>query len=411
MKIVGLITEYNPFHKGHLYHIEQAKLMTGADYVVVVMSGNYVQRGEPAIVDKWTRTKMALASGADLVIELPVHFATSSAEFFSSASISLLSQTGIITDVCFGSEVGTLDVLLDIAQILIDEPALYKAALKQYLQQGLRFPKARALAMRDYTKNSVYDDIIQSPNNILATEYLKALIKLKSTIKPHTIKRIGAGYHDEHVNHVVASASAIRKQLKQHNDANLSELLPSSSYPIMQDALKKGAMPIYYEDFYSLIKYKLLTTPSHQLIKILDVTEGLENRFIQKNKTSHNLSELQSQVATKRFTNTKINRALLHILLDIDYQSHNTFSMHNYVQYIKVLGYKKKSSEIMRLLKAHATLPIIVNTKDSMPHLTSLQRKMLEDEIKSTHIYNTIVYNKLGAKLKNDFTQQLIRYD
>ena len=195
MKVLGLVTEYNPFHNGHLYHVEESKKVTGCDTVVCIMSGNFIQRGQPAIVNKWARTEMALRNQIDLVIELPVYYSVSSAEFFAYGAIKLLDSLGIIDSVCFGSEYNDIEILSTVARTLIHEPLIYKDKLSYYLGQGLSFPKARALALDHYFSQSGEEDskligtIMNQPNNILGIEYIKALYKLKSRIKPTTIKR------------------------------------------------------------------------------------------------------------------------------------------------------------------------------------------------------------------------------
>ena len=232
MKVVGLITEYNPFHNGHVYHIQKAKEVTGADFIVVVMSGNYVQRGTPAIIDKYSRTKMALLGGADLVLELPLPYATSSAEDFAMGAITLLDKLGVVDYVCFGSESGDTKSLYEIAKTLLEEPIEYQKLLQQYVKSGKNFPKARSLALFEYIQkyhmlnpNSGFSfldndkdyflDIISAPNNILAIEYIKAIIKRNSPIKPIAIKRITTGYHDTDLSNNIASATGIREYISQ----------------------------------------------------------------------------------------------------------------------------------------------------------------------------------------------------
>lgn len=411
MKTVGIVTEYNPFHKGHKYHIEASKNITGADYCIAVMSGNFVQRGDPAIINKWSRTRSALECGADIVIEIPVHYATSSAEFFSTASIALLNNTGIVDSICFGSEVGELRELEAISSVLANEPATYKAILAHYLDQGLNYPTARSKALNDYLPNHNLKEVINSPNNILGIEYLKALNRLNSKINPYTIKRIGSGYHDEDTDAPIASATAIRKQLKQNLDDKhtLKQMLPEPSYvELINGITKDKSSPIFANDFLPLLKFRLLTTDPKELNKILDITEGLENRILSSIREAASMDDLLDTLMTKRYTRTKINRALTHILLGIEKKPFEIFNRNGYAQYIKVLGFKKSAQPLMKKMKDHATIPILGNIKSSEKKLTTLQRKMLIDEIRSTDIYNTVVLNKYGTILKNDYTQPII---
>lgn len=409
MKIVGLVTEYNPFHKGHQYHIEASKNITGADYCIAIMSGNFVQRGDPAIVHKWSRVRSALECGADIVIELPVHYATSSAEFFSAASIALLHNTGVVNSVCFGSEVGELNDLDAIASVLAHEPVDYKNILAHYLDKGLNYPTARSKALIEYLGGGI-KDIINSPNNILGIEYLKALKRLNSPIQPYTIKRIGAGYHDETTDAPIASASAIRKQLKEFEVDHdiLRQMLPESSYRQLIGAIDNKNAPVFANDLLPLLKYKLLTTSAKDLIKILDITEGLENRILSSINEATSMEALLNVLMTKRYTRTKLNRALIHILLGIDKKSFDTFNRNGYAQYIRILGFRQSAQPLMKKMKDHAHIPIIANIKSSEKKLTSLQKKMLTDEITATNIYNTIVLGKYKTLIKNDYTQSPI---
>ena len=213
MKIVGLITEYNPFHNGHLYHIKESLRVTGADAAVVVMSGDYVQRGTPAIMPKRIRAEMALMCGAGAVFELPVCYATGSAELFALGSVSLLESLGIVDSICFGSECNDLPILEQLAELLLEEPEAYQILLKDYLKQGMSFPRARQEAILSYTEDPRFAEILRNPNNILGIEYLKAIKKLGSRMEPYTIARRGAQYHDEELDSDYSSATAIRSLL------------------------------------------------------------------------------------------------------------------------------------------------------------------------------------------------------
>ncbi|WP_455718849.1 tRNA(Met) cytidine acetate ligase, partial [Anaerosporobacter sp.] len=216
MQVVGLITEYNPFHNGHAYHIQKAKEITNADYVIVIMSGNYVQRGTPAIIDKYSRTLMALNNGADIVIELPVIYATASAETFAAGAIRILHDLGIVNSICFGSECGDLTLLSSIAKALCIESEEFRDTLLKYLRQGLSYPMARkhallnTIELSNYTNQQI-EQVIESSNNILGVEYLKALYRLSSNIVPYTILREGSGYNDLTLDTTFSSASALRK--------------------------------------------------------------------------------------------------------------------------------------------------------------------------------------------------------
>ena len=228
-KVLGIIGEYNPFHNGHLYHLEQSKRMTGANYTVAIMSGNFTERGSTALINKWSRTEIALNNGIDLVIELPVLYATSSAEGFAEGAIKILNSLKVVDYISFGAETSNIDILQEIANILYAEPKNYKALLAQELNKGLSFPKSRENALMLYLNNEKYSNIISSPNNILGIEYIKALKKLKSNIKPISIARFEAGYNDTSYTGNIASATAIRNIVKNGGFDILKRLLPDSS--------------------------------------------------------------------------------------------------------------------------------------------------------------------------------------
>lgn len=417
MSTVGIIAEYNPFHNGHLYQLEQAKKITNSKHCVVIMSGNFVQRGEPAIVNKWTRTKMALQNGADLVIELPVHFATSSAEFFSYASVKLLNDLGIIDCLCFGSEVGDIDYLYKIASVLCHEPDTFKNELNKYLNEGCSFATARSQALINYlTTNNVIDipkqailSIIKSPNNILGIEYLKALIKLNSTIKPYTIKRSGSSYHDQAMNISLSSATSIRKFLRSNSNdlIKLANCMPRSSYNLLVESINDKLAPVYINDYSLIINY-ILKSSINDLQKYVDVNEGIENRFIKAITSYKTINEIINYSKTKRYPISKIQRTLIHILLKISKDDFSTFINNGYSQYIKVLGFKKESQILLKSIKEKSNLPIISNVKDSMKTLTQLQLSMLKDEIRCSDIYNIALGNKFSTVAKNDYTTGVI---
>jgi len=409
MKVVGLICEYNPFHNGHLYHLEAAKKATGADYVVVVMSGQFVQRGEPAIIDKWSRTKSALLCGADLVIELPVIFATSSAEFFAMASVSLLESLGVVDSFCFGSESGNITALDQVADILWAEPLKYKELLSEELKKGLNFPAAREASMIKYTTKNIAS-VLKTSNNILGIEYLKATKRIQSKMHPITIQRIGADYNDSSIHHQIASATAIRKALANQSDmSSIQAQVPDSTFQSFVNGLEKGFAPIYYKDFFTLIKYALLHKSTEEISQILDVTEGLENRLLSSIKNAKSLNEFFEKVGTKRYTNTKLQRAILHIILNITKEDFLRYTINGYVQYIRILGFKTSAQPLLKAIKDNATIPLVVNVSHGMNNLTSLQKMMLEAEIYATELYNTIVFDKYRTHPRNDYTQQIIK--
>ena len=337
MKIVGLIAEYNPFHNGHEYHIQKAKEVTGADTVIVVMSGNFVQRGAPAIMPKHLRAKVALKSGASLVLELPVCFATGSAEYFAQGAVALLDSLGCVDALCFGSECGDIQPLTRIAEVLSDEPEEYRALLRASLKEGLPFPSARERALQDYLHDPALSRILASPNNTLGVEYIKALIRQESTIRPYTILRKDSRYHADTLEPAgnFSSATAIRRlllfsgsSLRTVEDTPYDEPKLSSILARLEDHVPRECVnllerthltryPIYSNDFSLLIKYQLMRESRGTLTRYADVSEELANRIMKHLNSYQNFDQFCDLIKTKEVTYSRISRCLLHIMLGI----------------------------------------------------------------------------------------------
>ncbi len=292
MKVAGLIVEYNPFHNGHLYHLEQSKKLTGADCIVCIMSGNFIQRGEPALVNKWARAKMALLSGADLVIELPLVYAMSSAEFFAYGAVSILNSLNIVDYLCFGSESGSIDELDNIADILVWEPQAYKELLKNHINKGISFPSARQKALADYLNiGSASLNILSESNNILAVEYLKALKRTESQITPVTIKRINNTYNTCDLTGNISSATAIRRNFfnligaqicgdtspdtSPEISAEISAALTHTSSTILKSEFEAGRGPIFSQYYENLIICLLRKMDKKEISLLPYVSEGM----------------------------------------------------------------------------------------------------------------------------------------
>lgn len=397
MKIVGLVTEYNPFHNGHKYHLERSKYETNCDYSIAIMSGNFVQRGEPAICDKWSRAKMAIDSGVDLVIELPTLYSTMSAEFFSYGAIKILDSLNSIDFISFGSETNDLKKLNSISKILAFEPLEFKYSLKKYLNEGNVFPKARSLALKEILKDKDLDKIINNPNNILAIEYMKSLIKLKSTIKAHSIKRIFSNYNDKNLTGEISSATAIRSLLIKANNINrdISLALPSSSEFYLNDYLSKYNIFNDICNFNNILIYKLRTIDKDYLSSFLDVEIGLENRIIEAANKYDDIIDIIEAIKTKRYTYTRIKRILIHILLDINYNKNDIL---NLPAYVRVLASNKKGFKILKKIKNNSNLPIINKVSDFN---SSNNNKMLDLDIMASNVYFMGIKN--SSNIKNNF--------
>lgn len=413
MKIVGIIAEYNPFHNGHLYQINKAKESTGADHVVIVMSGDYVQRGTPAIIPKHLRAQMALMAGASAVIELPVCYATGSAEYFASGAASILHSLGCIDSLCFGSECGYIETLKKIALVLLDEPESYRHALQLALRCGHSFPYARQLALKEYFKDIspdiISDQVLEKPNNILGIEYMKALLQMNSPIKPYTIQRIVSGYHDSALTETYSSASAIRNRLKEEDFSSLEGQMPEECIQILRESWKNSA-PVYADDFSLLLKHCLLQNNAVELTQYADVSAELANRMIKNQNDFISFDQFCDILKTKETTYTRISRALLHILLGITESALNEYKSAGMCQYARILGFRKDKQEVLGHLKANASVPLI--TKITHTHgLSPVGQKMLEQDIKASNLYGSVVTDKFRTSFINEYQKQIIRID
>ncbi len=410
MKTAGIIAEYNPFHNGHKYHIEETKKLTGADYCIVAMSGNFVQRGAPAIIDKYARAKSALAEGADLVIQIPPVYSLSSAEFYAKGSISLLESTGLIDCLSFGSEAGELEKLESIAKILVEEPEKYKKLLQKYLKAGNAFPAARAKALIDYHPDMTdLSELVSSPNNILAIEYLKALVSSKSSIKPITMKRVGAGYNDPYApGQPGISAKAIREAIGYGSEIdNLKAYMPRESFKCLKDAVKKN-MTVDENDFSGMLIYKLLSERDQGFSKYLDVSEELSDRICNNLEKFTNVSDFCNLLKTKDKTYTRISRALFHILLDMKEDSVAASDYTGTCPYIRVLGFKKESEALLSEIKTKASVPVLFGYNDAANSLYSEPMKVFKNESRIEDLYFSVQTMKSGTIAKPDLSRPIV---
>lgn len=355
--ITGIITEYNPFHKGHEYHLQQCIKDTNASSIVCVMSGNFMQRGIPAIVDKWKRTEMALKNGVDLVLELPLVYSISSAEHFAFGSVSLLNSLGIIDNIYFGSEEGCVEPLKKIAHVLSSEPDDFKEMLKRNLKCGLPFHSSRSLALNEYLKCSDVDHILSNSNNILGVEYLKALNILNSNITPYTLKREGSNYNDEDVNNLFSSATSIRKHLKTGSLDKIKDVIPQETYNILENLNSNQYPFIFEEDMFKYIKFKLLTE-NNSLKNLPDAAEGIDNKIYKEILNCNSLNELILKVKSKRYTYTRINRILSQYFLGLD--KYDLLSLTKQTPpYARVLGFTSRGRDILKKMKDTCSIDII----------------------------------------------------
>lgn len=412
MKVVGLITEYNPFHNGHQYHIQKAKELTGADYAVVIMSGDYVQRGTPAVMPKRLRAQMALQHGADAVFELPLCYATGSAEFFAEGTVSFLEQIGIVDFLCFGSESNDLEGLQKVADILSAEPDEYKAFLQTHLKNGLSFPSARQYALIDYLRDETLTELVKDPNNILGIEYLKALKKLHSTIQPVTIQRKGAHYHNTDLTECFSSASAIRQLFFTDTDFAAFESILSSQIPPTGTSLLKEhwqtQYPIVPNDFSLLLKYRLFEETPESIVQYMDVSEELANRIYNQLSAFLNWEQFCNLLKTKELTHTRIQRALLHILLKAKKEEIQSHREQQYHYYARLLGFRKNSAQIISAISKNAEIPLITKVSDA-DKLTECGKEMLQKDLFASNLYASVITDKFGKVAKNEYQYPMLK--
>ena len=408
MKIVGLVVEYNPFHNGHLYHLNKSKEVTNATHSIAVMSGNFLQRGEPALFDKYTRAQIAVSNGVDLVVELPNLFACQSAEIFSHGAVTLLNSLNCIDSICFGSEEGNIDILYKIANILTNEPTEFKDTLKAYLAEGLLFAVARSKALYDYiSSNNLLDipeeklnTILNSSNNILGIEYIKSLIRLNSNINPYTIKRIKSEYNSEIISSNICSATAIRKVLKDSCELSaISNVVPYHTLSAIDNSIKKEFNPMFDEYYFDIIK-QIIVRDINNLNSYFDVNEGIENKIYKSVFTSNSLDSLQQDIKSKRYTLTRVKRILNNILLGITKEDMNKVKSISYIPYVRVLAFNHKGREIIKQIKLNSDIYIVNKFANIDFNSDDLFKTLINYDIKSSNIYNLIYYKNNVDKLK-----------
>ena len=403
-KVLGIIAEYNPFHNGHLYHLENAKSKTESDYVVAIISGNFTQRGDTSIVNKWEKAKMALNSGVDLVIELPTIYSISSAENFANGAIKILNDMGIVNYISFGMEAEDITILNNIANVLYDEPKEYKDILKNELKDGITYAKGMEIAVCKYLKDDKYKDVLSGSNNILAIEYLKSLKRLKSTIIPVGIKREKVFYNSRRIVDDYASATGIRYLLEKRQIEDISKLVPYNTFNILIDNIRNGKYNINLNNFSKEVMYKLRSMDIKDIANLPEVSEGLEYLIKETSENTNNIVELIENIKTKRYTQNRIQRILLYALLDIKKAD---MEMSKKVKtYIRVLGFNENGQKLLsEISKKNNVITSVKNFEKSNKN-TKLKR-MLEIDKYATDIYTLGYANNSIAKL--DYTNGIIK--
>lgn len=410
-RVLGIIAEYNPFHNGHMYHLQKAKEQSGAQYCICVMSGNFVQRGNTSIVNKWKKAEMALLNGVDLVIELPTIYSVASAEGFSLGAIKLLNNLKIVDAISFGTETSDFVALNNISSIVNEEPMKYKSILNSELKKGLSFPKARENALMLYLNdNKRYDNILNTPNNILAIEYLKALKKIKSTIQPIPVKREKVYYNDNVIVDEFASATAIRKLLKNEEFSEIRKVVPKSTYQILKKETELGNVVLDLSRYEKEIIYNLRRMTVSEIAELPDVNEGLEHSLKNAANYSNDITNLINIVKTKRYTVTRIQRILICALLGIT--KRDVGMAKKAEPYIRVLGFNEKGKELIsRINKQNPKATVITSVKkfqdkNNNNKNSKIYKRLLDIDIFSTNVYTMACKSESLANL--DYTKNMV---
>lgn len=396
MRTVGVIVEYNPFHNGHRHHLEESVRATGADAVVAVMSGHFLQRGEPALMDKWARAETALRGGCDLVIELPVAYATSAAEWFAYGAVGLLDATGVVDCFCFGSESGDIATLRRVAELAADEPADLRERIAAGLDAGQSFPDAYSAALRSGLEARGDREAaafpLEQPNNTLGLHYLIARKRLGSRMEPYTIRRLQAGYHDiEAPAGSIASATALRRLIAGHGRPEaIASYVPPVTLDVLRREWEAGRAPVGWPLFAEQLFHQLLRLDTAELAGFRDVGEGLEFRIRRALPALSRLDvdELIGLLKTKRYTRTRLQRALLAVLLGIRKEDWHPAALREGLAYIRVLGFTPKGRELLRRMRKTAKLPVLMSAAGGGDAgLAGAGARYLELDARATGVY------------------------
>lgn len=402
MNVLGLIVEYNPFHNGHLYHLEESVKKTNANVVIAVMSGNFLQRGEPSIISKWKRTEIALLNGVDLVIELPYVFATQKAETFANGAVSILDALHC-DSLCFGSESGEIEPFLQTTQFLLQHQLEYDERIKKYIKTGVSYPKALTLAFQELASGQDMLDL-SLPNNILGFHYVSAIYKQNAKIKPYTIKRSQAGYHEESFSSpTIASATSIRKALfsSESEQKSINNYVPPETLDRLNKYKSENTLLHSWESYFHYLKYSILTMTKEEIQSIYEVEEGLENRILKFIVQSTSFHEFIEKLKSKRYTWTRLQRVCTHILTKTTKQQMKNITETS--PYIRLLGMTENGQKYLNTIKKDVPVPIISK-------VSSFQHPFHDIDIRASYTYNMIFQEpKRSLRLNDEYTSPPIR--
>jgi predicted nucleotidyltransferase len=429
LKTVGIIVEYNPLHNGHVYHFQQSKIVSGADAVVAVMSGSFLQRGEPALVNKWARTEMALRMGADLVIELPVAYSTQPAEWFAFGAVSALEATGVVDAFCFGSESGDLELLQATAKRLHSEdrakaqaaapsdlenddaePSGFRDTIRSRLKSGASYPSAYAAAAGSLLGEHDNEWLAQ-PNNTLGLHYLLALERLQGGMRPYTIHRHKAGYNQTDISDErIASATALRKLLAEDVNADaIRPFVPAYTWGILQRELAAGRAPVNWESFFRTLLARLAVTGVSELAKLGEVKEGLEHRIKRSLAALHPdkgapFEQLMQALKTRRYTRTKLQRMMTRILLDHRKEELSPELLRCGVPYLRVLGFSPNGQLLLKTMRKTASVPVVTKA-------ASHKHPFLDLDIQAATVHASAYRSPTQTDLFRDYYEAPLRLD
>jgi len=414
MRAVGLITEYNPFHNGHMHHLRESLRTSGAGVAVAVMSGHFLQRGEPALADKWLRTRMALAAGVDVVVELPFPWACNSAPHFAEGAVRTLDALGGLDSLCFGSEAGDLGRLQGAADLLREHEAELARRTAGLLRSGLTYPDARARVLAQLAEDPAVAELLRSPNNILGLEYLKALQRTGSDLRPLTIPRIGVGYHDLEAVGAIASATGIRHLLA--TGGAIDHLIPAAVQALLQPALESSG-GVDEELLHRLLVARIGRGAS-SLVPLYQIEDGIESRLVDAADVSSGYADLVDRVKARQLTRTRIQRLLCYVLNEVEREEMEAFLSAGPL-YLHLLGCSERGRAFLAAGRKHRRLPLVVNYSRVQSQLRRqygagdgrlhLAQRQLALELRATRNYTLLLRRWSGRNRSRDFFEEVIQ--
>ena len=407
MRVVGIVAEYNPFHNGHLYQIKYAKEKLNADAVIVVMSGDFVQRGEPAILDKYTRSKMALINGVDLVLQMPVTASTASAEIFAKTGIAMLLATGVVTNLVFGCEEENETVFYEVAKLLANESDEFKDALSEALKAGDSFAKARATAILKTYKGSYpkerLEAFLNGSNNILGIEYTKALLESGKDIPIHPLTRNGTHHDSLHPTEKYASATLLRKSMITKEDVSdmVSRYVPKNCLAEIVLAVDNGCF-LEANDISLLLHERLIS--GVEANDIADISKELWDRILNHRNEFVSYTEFCDLLKTKNMNHSRIRRALIHLVLHITEKDMQGLKDCGYLPYVRVLGFNETGARLLKEIKANTKVPLFVSPSEVKNSLSGVALNLWKKDLYAADLYRILLTSKTGRTFPTEFT-------